>query len=103
MNFLSLSRKERVLMKFDKRKGKDIQFMGGGKKLSMAPIENGDEAKLFHNGRLIIARITSIKQDQFTGVIINSPYAPSQYPEFAVGKEIAFLEEDISIISKAGR
>lgn len=87
-------------MQFDKRKGTSIIYIGEGPKLPKHIVEVGDEATLYHNGNLVMAKITSMRENQMVGTITRSAYDPDLHPELITGKEIQFREENIVGISK---
>jgi len=87
-------------MKFDERKEKPIMITGGDPVLMKEFIEEGDEAVLFQDGKLITAQISTRKRNKMLGIITWSAYDSDLHPEFAVGKEIHFLEKNIFGISK---
>lgn len=87
-------------MKFDEREVTPIIFVGDGSKLPDHVVEEGDEAVLFHNGKLVMANISSLKGNQMVGTVTRSAYESDLHPEFTIGKEIYFLEENVFGISK---
>jgi hypothetical protein len=89
-----------LFMKFDEREATPITFVGDGSNLPEHVIEEGDEAVLFHDGKLIMANISSLKGNQMVGTVTRSAYEPDLHPELTIGKEIYFLEENIFGISK---
>jgi len=90
-------------MNFDKRKAKSIIYIGEGGRLPRQVAEVGDEATLYHNGNLVMAKITSTQGNQIVGMITRSAYHPDPHPDHTIGKEIRFLEENIFEISKLTR
>jgi hypothetical protein len=87
-------------MKFDKREVTPIIFIGDGLTLPKHIVEEGDEAVLYHDDNLVMAKILSIKENQMLGTITRLLYEPDLHPELSIGKEIQFLETNIFGISK---
>jgi len=89
-------------MAFDKRNNHALIFIGEGS-IPRLVIEEGDEATLYDNGNLVMAKITSINEKQITGSITRSAYDPDMHPELVSGKTITFSEENIFGISRKQR
>ncbi len=87
-------------MKFDEREVTPIIFVGDGSKLPEHVVEEGDEAVLYHDGKLVMANISFLKGNQMVGTVTSSAYEPDLHPEFTIGKEIHFFLENIFGISK---
>ena len=90
-------------MKFDERKLTPIMFTGGDPFLLKEFVEEGDEAVLFQNGKLVTAQISSQKGKEILGIVTWSAYDPDLRPELAVGKEIQFFSKNIFGINKMGK
>ena len=86
-------------MKFDERE-RSIFFIGDGLSSQKQIVEEGDEAVLYHDGNLIMAKIYSLNGNQISGKVTRSVYETDLHPEFTAGKEIRFLVENIFGISK---
>jgi hypothetical protein len=56
-----------IIMKFDEREAPPIIFIGDGSTLLKHVVEEGDEAVLYHDGKLVMARISSLKGNQMLG------------------------------------
>jgi hypothetical protein len=87
-------------MKFEEREATPIIFVGDGSKLPEHVVKEGDEAVLFHEGKLVMANISSPKGNQMVGTITRLAYESDLCSELAIGKEIYFLEKNIFGISK---
>lgn len=87
-------------MKFDKREATPISFIGDGLTPPEHIVEEGDEAVLYHNGNLVMAKIFSLKGNQMLGTVTRSVYGPDLHSEFTDGKEIQFVVENVFGISK---
>ena len=87
-------------MNFDDRKETPIMFTGGDPVLLKEFSEEEDEAVLFQDGKLVTAQISSRRGNEMVGKVTWSAYDPDLRPEFAVGKEIQFLLENLFGINK---
>ena len=87
-------------MKFDEREATPIIFIADGPKLPKHVVEEGDEAVLYHDGKLVMAKISSLIGNQMLGTVTRSAYEPDLHPEFTTGKEVHFFVENIFGISK---
>jgi hypothetical protein len=77
-------------MNVDKRKAKSIIYIGEGRKHPRQVAEVGDEATLYHNGNLVMAKITSTQWNQIVGMITRSAYHPDSIQTILLVKRYAF-------------
>jgi hypothetical protein len=89
-------------MELDKRENHALVFIGEGS-LPRLVIEEGDEATLYHKGKLIMAIIKAIKENQIEGRITRSAYDPDRHQEYVAGNEIQLKEQNIFGVSRKER
>ena len=87
-------------MKFDEREATAIFFIGEESISPKRVVEMGDEALLYHDGKIVMSRISSLNGNQIVATVTRSVLNPDLHPEFTTEKEIQFFLENIFGISK---